>query len=171
MWNALLPLLESPENRKLLVKSFASVHSCLKLVQENGDPDFLVLLYSALFACIQEVKEWKIGETIVEEAFMYMPNTHQKVLWEAKMLFLSKLGKNVLNAISNMKENNGSLMAKVWVKLARSSNNELEQHSAYNKAIEILRKEESVEVVEVIIEFSEWLQRHKYSTQDVEDQL
>jgi hypothetical protein len=42
------------------------------------------------------------------------------------MLFLSKLGKNVLNAISNMKENNPSLMAKVWVKLARSSSNELE---------------------------------------------
>ena len=80
------------------------------------------------------------------------------------MLFLSKLGKNVLNAISNMKESNASLMAKVWVKLARSSSNQLEQHSAYNKAIEILRKEESVEVVEVLIEYSEWLQRSKYST-------
>lgn len=87
------------------------------------------------------------------------------------MLFLSKLGKNVLNAISNMKESNASLMAKVWVKLARSSANSLEQHSAYNKAIEILRKEESVEVVEVLIEYAEWLQRSKYSTQDVEDQL
>lgn len=62
-------------------------------------------------------------------------------------------------------------MAKVWVKLARSSSNELEQHSAYNKAIEILRKEESVEVVEVLIEYAEWLQRHKYTSQDVEDQL
>lgn len=80
------------------------------------------------------------------------------------MLFLSKLGKNVLSAISNMKESNASLMAKVWVKLARSSANQLEQHSAYNKAIEILRKEESVEVVEVLIEYAEWLQRSKYAT-------
>ena len=100
-----------------------------------------------------------------------MPQTHQKVLWEAKMLFLSKLGKNVLSAISNMKESNASLMAKVWVKLARSSSNPLEQHNAYNKAIEILRKEESVEVVEVLLEYAEWLQRSKYPTQDVEDQL
>ncbi len=60
-------------------------------------------------------------------------------------------------------------MAKVWVKLARSSSNDLEQHSAYNKAIEILRKEESVEVVEVLIEYAEWLHRHKYGSQDVED--
>lgn len=112
-----------------------------------------------------------MGEQVVEEAFQFVQATHQKVLWEAKMLFLSKLGKNVLSAISNMKESNGSLMAKVWVKLARSSSNQLEQHSAYNKAIEILRKEESVEVVEVLIEYAEWLQRSKYSTQDVEDQL
>ena len=40
-----------------------------------------------LFTCIQEQKDWKLGETITEEAFMYMPATHQKVLWEAKMLF------------------------------------------------------------------------------------
>ena len=53
------------------------------------------------------------------------------------MNFLSKLGKNVLSAISNMKESNASLMAKVWVKLARSSAHDLEQHSAYNKAIEM----------------------------------
>jgi hypothetical protein len=64
-----------------------------------------------------------LGEAIVEEAFTFVPQTHQKVLWEGKMLFMSKLGKNVLSAISNMKESNGSLMAKVWVKLARSSSN------------------------------------------------
>ena len=40
----------------------------------------------------------------------------------------------------------------------------MEQHSAYNKAIEILRKEESVEVVEVLIEYAEWLQRYKFSS-------
>ena len=87
------------------------------------------------------------------------------------MNFLSKLGKNVLSAISNMKESNASLMAKVWVRLARSSQQELEQHQAYNKAIEILRKEESIEVVEVLIEYSEWMHRNQYSSQDVEDQL
>lgn len=121
MWNALVPLLDAPNNRKLLIKPLISVHSCLKSTRQNDDPDFLVLVYSALFTCLAEQKDWKSGETVVEEAFLYMPMTHQKVLWEAKMLFLSKLGKNVLSAISNMKEGNGSLMAKVWVKLARSS--------------------------------------------------
>lgn len=164
MWNALLGVLDAPNNRKLLIQPLSQVHQYLKDVQETSDPDFLALLYSALFLCIGEQKDWRLGEKIVEEAFMYVPQSHQKVLWEAKMNFLSKLGKNVLSAISNMKESNASLMAKVWVKLARSSAQDLEQHSAYNKAIEILRKEESVEVVEVLIEYAEWMQRKKYSS-------
>jgi hypothetical protein len=73
MWNALIPLLDQPNNRKLLIKPLCSVHANLKQVHESGDPDFLVLLYSALFACIQEQKDWKLGEQVVEEAFMYMP--------------------------------------------------------------------------------------------------
>lgn len=52
MWNALIPLLDQPNNRKLLIKPLTSVHANLKQVHESGDPDFLVLLYSALFACI-----------------------------------------------------------------------------------------------------------------------
>jgi translation elongation factor EF-1alpha len=54
MWNALILLLDQPHNRKLLIKPLASVHTNLKSVHESSDPDFLVLLYSALFACIQE---------------------------------------------------------------------------------------------------------------------
>jgi hypothetical protein len=40
--------------------------------------------------------------------------------------FPLKTRKNVLSAIINMKESNASLMAKVWVRLARSSQQELE---------------------------------------------
>jgi hypothetical protein len=43
---------------------------------ENSDPDFLVLLYSALFTCVSESKDWKLGESITEEAFLYVPQTH-----------------------------------------------------------------------------------------------
>ena len=51
------------------------------------------------------------------------------------MLYYSKLGKNVLNAIANMKESNASLQAKVWVKLARSAADKMDQFNAYQKAI------------------------------------
>ena len=161
MWNALLPLLDAAHNRKKLIEPMTKVHELLKDAKENNDPEFLVLFYHGLFTCITEQKEWKLGEKIVDEAFTYVPQTHQKVLWEAKAMYLSKLGKNVLNAISNMKEGDASLQAKVWVKLAKIFSEPVEQHMAFNKAIELLNKEESVEVVEVLIDYAEWLHRNE----------
>jgi len=49
MWNAIVGLLDAPNNRKLLIKPMALVHAYLKAVLENSDPDFLSLFYSALF--------------------------------------------------------------------------------------------------------------------------
>jgi len=171
MWNALIPMLDSAYNRKKLIEPMTKVHELLVKAKENNDPDFLVLFYHGMFTCITEQKEWKLGEKIVDEAFTYVPQTHQKVLWESKALYLSKLGKNVLNAISNMKEGDATLQAKVWVKLAKIFSEPVEQHMAFNKGIEIMNKEESVEVVEILIDYAEWLHRNEYPTLDVEDQL
>lgn len=171
LWNALIPMLDSSFNRKKLIDPMTKVHDLLVKTKESSDPDFLVLFYHGLFTCVTEQKEWKLGERIVDEAFGYVPQTHQKVLWEAKALYLSKLGKNVLNAISNMKEGDATLQAKVWLKLAKIFSEPVEQHMAYNKAIELMTKEESVEVVEVLIDYAEWLHRNEYPTLDVEDQL
>eukprot|EP01022_Parablepharisma_sp_SALTPOND_P012569 TRINITY_DN161_c0_g1_i1.p1 TRINITY_DN161_c0_g1~~TRINITY_DN161_c0_g1_i1.p1 ORF type:complete len:1999 (+),score=278.18 TRINITY_DN161_c0_g1_i1:82-5997(+) len=171
MWNALLSLLESRRNRIRLVESLCKVTGCLGALKENSDPDFLALLYAATFGCITESKQWKLGEEKVEEAFGYVPQTHHRVLWEAKVLYMSKQGKNVFHAVSSMKEATASLQAKVWLKLARSSANIHNQFSAYQSAIDVLKKDESIEVVEVIIELAEWLLRNNYSKKDIEDEL
>lgn len=171
MWNALIPMLDAAHNRKKLIEPMSKVHELLLAAKENNDPDFLVLFYHGLFTCITEQKEWKLGEKIVNEAFTYVPQTHQKVLCSSLAMYLSKLGKNVLNVISNMKEGDATLQAKVWLKLAKIFSEPVEQHMAYNKAIELMTKEESVEVVEVLIDYAEWLHRNEYPTLDVEDQL
>jgi hypothetical protein len=59
----------------------------------------------------------------------------------------------------------------VWIRLARASNNLHKQYSAYTKAIEILKKESSVEIVEILIEFSEWLLRNGNDKQLVLENL
>ena len=80
------------------------------------------------------------------------------------MLYLSKLGKNVVGAISNMKESNASLQAKVWIKLASCSSQVYQQFSAYTKAIELLRKDNNIQVIEVLIQFAQWLHQNHYSS-------
>lgn len=69
MWNSLICILDAPNNRKQLIGPMSQVHSYLLKVSENSDPDFLALFYSALFQCIAEQKDWKLGERITEEAF------------------------------------------------------------------------------------------------------
>jgi len=54
------------------------------------------------------------------------------------MIFMSKLGKNELQAISNMKESDPSLQSKAWVKLARTLNTKEKQQKAYSQAIDLL---------------------------------
>ena len=75
-----------------------------------------------------------------------------------------------MHAIANMKETDASLQAKVWVKLARASSNKYKQFNAYTKAIELLQNV-SVEIVEVLMEFGEWLLRNSYSLSKVTDTL
>ena len=171
MWNTLIPLLDSLQCRNKLIKPLSKVAKQLYVIKESSDPDFLSLFYSAFFTCMIEQKLWKKGEKLVNQAFEFVPKTHHRVLWEAKMVFESKLGKNVLLAISNIKESTPSLQAKLWVKMARASTNPSEQLGAYQKAIEILKKDESVEVIEYIIELSEWLFRNKYPRKTIEDEI
>lgn len=77
---------------------------------------------------------------MVDMLLTLVPKNLQKSLWEAKMIFMSKQGKNELHAISSIKEADPSLQAKLWVKLARVSVQPTKQHMAYNKALEILKK-------------------------------
>ena len=104
-------------------------------------------------------------------AFELIPKHLQRTLWESKMVFLSKQGKNELQAINNMKEPDVTLQAKLWIKLARTSVNTNKQFVAYQKAIDIFRKEESIEIVDVLIEFSEWLLRNGYEYKKINDNL
>ena len=86
------------------------------------------------------------------------------------MIFLSRQGKNEMHAIANMKETDVSLQAKVWVKLARESTNTYKQYNSYTKAIALLQNE-SVEIVETLMEFGEWLNRHAYPVKRTKDVL
>ena len=156
VWNISARLQESAANRQKLIKPLFNTLSYLKANKEKIETDLLMLLSQLLFKASLENSEFKLGESAADMLFELLPKGLHRPLWEAKMIFMSKQGKNELQAISNMKEADASLQAKLWVKLARVSTQEQKQSAAYNKAIEILKKENSVEIVEVLIEFAEF---------------
>ncbi len=100
-----------------------------------------------------------------------VPKEQQKPIWEAKTIFISKQGKNEMQAISNMREADNSLQAKMWIRLARASNNVYKQYNAYKTAIELLKKDHEFELVEVYIELAEWLMRNDHAKELVQEKL
>lgn len=103
--------------------------------------------------------------------FVLVPKELQKPIWEAKTIFISKQGKNEMLAISNMREADNSLQAKMWIRIARASNNQFKQYNAYKNAIELLKQDHIFELVEVYIELAEWLMRNGYAKELVQEQL
>jgi hypothetical protein len=156
VWNVCARLQESRANRAKLLQPVRSVLNFLKELKEDSEPDLLLLLGQLYFRAAWESALYREGEEVADMLLDLLPKGLQKSVWEAKMSFMSKQGKNELQAISSIKEAEPSLQAKLWVKLARIAPNPAKQQAAYSKALEILKKEHSVEIVEVLIEYSEW---------------
>jgi hypothetical protein len=150
MFNSSLKLPPTPSLTPPLVKmSDLLVSRC-----EREDPDFLLVFYRAIVDTFTVGEMWAEGERLVERAFSIVPASHQKLLWEAQMLFLTKQGKNVTSYLTRLKEGNPLLQAKVWVKLARSAADPAETEAAYTKAMDLLR--EHIECSEIMIEWATW---------------
>ena len=170
-WNICTKLQDSAVNRRALIKPIFSMIFYLKTVKEMTEPDLVLLLNRLLTQAALENNEFKLGENVADMAFELVPKHLQKTIWESKMNFMSKQGKNELQAISNMKEADPSLQAKIWLRLGRAATNINKQFTAYTKAIELLKKEESVEIVDVLIEFAEWLMRNGYDYKTLTEHL
>ena len=170
-WNICSRLKDSAMNRKALIKPIFTMIYYLKTVKETSEPDLVLLLNRLITQAALENNEFELGESTTDMAFELIPKHLQRTLWESKMVFLSKQGKNELQAINNMKEADQALQARLWIKLARTSVNTNKQFVAYQKAIDIFRKEDSIEIVDVLIEFSEWLLRNGYEYRMVNDNL
>lgn len=54
----------------------------------------MLLLAQLFFRAANENKENKLGEEVADMLFSLVPKNLQKSIWEAKMVFMSKQGKN-----------------------------------------------------------------------------
>jgi len=70
----------------------------------KNDPEFRLNLYILLFECFSDVEDWNGGLNAVNDAFLHIPATLQRGLWQRRVVFMSKLGKGVLDGMQKMKE-------------------------------------------------------------------
>lgn len=57
-------------------------------------------------------ENWEAAHALVQEAFENVPTHLQKPLWRWRVIVMSKLGKNVLDGLAKLKENDPSLQVR-----------------------------------------------------------
>ena len=169
LWNVALPLSTSTISRKQI---FPFVKQALLELSHAGvqsKPEFRISMYILLFECYADVEDWNGGLDAVNEAFSHIPASFQRPLWQRRVVFMSKLGKGVLDGMQKMKESDPVLQARVWAILARAASSTKQQMSAYIQAIDSL--DGRFERLEYCIEMAEWMVQTGLSKKDSNDVL
>ncbi|GMH80291.1 hypothetical protein TrST_g6381 [Triparma strigata] len=169
LWNIALPLTTSPISRKQI---FPFVKHCLSEMEHAGvkaDPQFTIDMFILLFECYADVEDWSGGLQAVNSAFLQVPVEMQRPLWQRRIVFMSKLGKGVLDGMQKMKESDPVLQSKVWAILARAASSTKQQMEAYVMAVESLKGR--FERLEYCVEMAEWMIQSGLSKQDSNDVL
>ena len=109
----------------------------------------------------------------MDEALKVMPRTHHRlVLFKHRVITTAKLNKPIQFDMQKFRDENESILAQMWYRVAKSSKNKSLQLSAFVNAIEALGEAENVyQKVEYIADFGEWLLVNEHPAPKAIDQL
>jgi hypothetical protein len=131
LWNVAIPLTTSTISRKQIFPFIKAALTELSHANVTKAPEFRIDLYILLFECYTDAEDWSGGLEAVNTAFLQIPAHLQRPLWQQRVVFMSKLGKGVLDGMQKMKESDPVLQAKVWAILARAASSTKQQLTAY----------------------------------------
>ena len=103
-YSVVINVIDQPQNRIKLVDIFLQLHNILIHNKAGGsilysDPEFLLLFFSLFCICINESKNWELGENVINEAIKIIPNQYNHILLENKLFYYAKQGKNFLQTL------------------------------------------------------------------------
>eukprot|EP01045_Picozoa_sp_COSAG04_P003809 COSAG04_NODE_159_length_22103_cov_21.289389_4_plen_2414_part_00 len=170
-WNASLDFQKNAVTRKILPKPMRKILDAMQNCAGPIGTKIKVRMYGCLLTCYRDAQKWKPGLLLTDEAFKNVPSTHHKSLWDERVIFMTKMGVNLLGAMLKVKEMYSErMLARVWVSVARVSTVKMDQFHAYNSAIDALVKT-PWEAVDYRTEYAEWLFCNDFPIADAEDQL
>ena len=170
-WNASLDFQKNAVTRKVLPKPMRKILDAMQNCAGPIGTKIKVRMYGALLTCYRDAQKWKPGLILTDEAFKNVPSTHHKSLWDERVIFMTKMGVNLLGAMLKVKEMYSErMLARVWVSVARVSTVRMDQFHAYTSAVDALTKT-PWESVDYRIEYAEWLFCNDFPIADAEDQL
>lgn len=183
-WNSSLSLLTTPSNREGIREPFFNIlNNVMKLIGRRTEGSVNILpseshyemlsnMYQILLQVYIDKCEWEKGLELLDNAIRVSPKQLHRSLYEQKILFKSKMGRNIDGDMIKFQEESSSFRSSLWFTVATNSTNHNEQLKAYQNAIELLDStDDKLVKIDYITEFSQWLHTNNYSTQYVMDHL
>ena len=175
MWNASTGFMSSAAARQSVLEPLqALVHLLTKVkVTEESDEGFKALrtkLYVVLCEALADAQRWGDGLDVTGKALKVLPPSCHRDLWDFRMMFLGKLGKDTTAEMLKVKESGEDMVARVWTVLAQSMSDKKAKLQAYYKAVEVLEHKPLAQA-EYLVLYGEFLYSEGFAIHDAQDQL
>jgi hypothetical protein len=158
--------------RKYFRRFVSIVNHVIELTGGNVnsfEASFRIQMYCLDLQCYVDKEDWKAGYAASHKALKMLPPSLGADIWKFRVGFMNKLGMNVRVGVTQMKDKNPQVRAKIWKSLAISSPNRADQFDFYQEALDAV--ENPLDKVEYLIDIAEWLFVNKLDIKDCEDYL
>ncbi|CAI7993280.1 Cilia- and flagella-associated protein 46 [Geodia barretti] len=126
-----------------------------------------VAFYNILFQIYIDKGEWAEGMKAVEDAMWATPRSIHQCLAEYKLIFKSRMGKDVAADMIRFQDAPEEERARLWYKVACNSSHPRLQLTAFQNSINTLTSPEYVVVkIDYLLALSEWLYCHQFPVED-----
>ena len=116
-----------------------------------------VRLYEVLLAVLADAGAWAEGLSLLQRAFVSLPESTHEPLWEQKVRFMCKGGgKSLSGEMYKLKDFSPTVQARVWAVMGANSEGKGEQLTALLRAADALGSD-PLQKVEYQITLAEWL--------------
>lgn len=89
-------------------------------------------------------------------------NDNIRIVWTSRALCISRQGKGGDTVVGNMRDCEPGLQASIWLSIAESSPFKDQQLKGFERALGILRNEDSPELVETLLSYAKWVLQQGY---------
>ena len=175
MWNTAVSFMQTAAARLTVLEALQAVVEELAKVPISDESDdaikaFRTKLYVVVLETLADGGRWKDGLQATAKALKVLPASCHKDLWDFRITFLGKLGKDTTAEMLKVKESGDEMVARVWTILAQSSSSKKGKLEAYYKAVEAL-EQKPLSQVEYLVLYGEFLYSEGFPIADAQDQL
>ena len=123
----------------------------------TADIEFLLGFFLLLLDAQSVESRFAEGIPVLDGALSVLPRKYDSLLWQLKVVFLTKTGKGKAEIIKILNESNESpeVTAKIWYTLTQASEETEKKASAFVNAIKVL-PDDNLMKAEYMIEYGSW---------------